>query len=687
VSVAEEPGAEAVEAAGEPLRSPLPLGPVPRPGARAFLELDRTDVIWLVVLVAIAFVIRVASPIYPNFLGSTTSNHGVAAWGAGYPLNNDGCIPDVPVGHGHKAVKVCGFVFDEVYFPVDAAKDIAGVDYFDPEPPLAKLLMAPPISIGGFNSGAWRTSTMLAGSLLVGLIYLIARRLRRRDRFFAVAAAGFMCFDGLAFVESRTGVIDSIAIMFAALLWYAFLLHWQARTRRQWTATLYFMALIAGLAFGAKLTALAPLVVGVVLIVGRFAEPLALDMFPSLRGLRARTGGGDAVMWRDSAGGGRALLHYGLAAIVGISIFSATFSRYLTIPHDTVYHFNGCTQESGLTLASVGKQTVPRFHTIGNTSGIGVVTSRIRGGWNTVVGAERNIIEVMVAGLQYHNAECHGHPYASDWYSWPVAYHPVLFYADYKSFHTPAGVDERGWITDMGNPAVWWMAIPALLFCLWKAVGGRGARRLTIAAAGVVAFGTFNLAAFGYNAPALRFVGIPLLVGALFYTLERWWPVVVATVGMVGLEEMITNYHAAPRYDLVRVDVGLGFEVGFALMILFGALLVLNAVVSRRFVPSFILLGYFSAWLMWVQGNERRVLFFYHMFGALIFMVLALAYMLSALRRTEMRWGERRISLAPLAYTWCAVVLAAFVFFYPMWTGAPQTLSDWTTRMWLSTWQ
>jgi hypothetical protein len=647
-------------------RGSLPLGPVPRPGARAFLELDRIDVIWLLALVAVAFVIRVASPIYPDFLSSTSTHSGVTHWGVGYPLNNDGCISDVPVGPHHAAKKVCGFVFDEVYFPVDAAKDNAGVDYFDPEPPLSKLVMAPPIILKGFNSGTWRTSTVVAGSLLVGFVYLIARRLRRRDRFFAVVAAGLVCFDGLAFVESRTGVIDSIAIMFAALLWYAFLLHWQARTRRQWTATLYLMALCAGLAFGAKLTALAPLVVAVALILGRFLEPVMMDLFPSLRRLRGG-GGGESMMWRDSAGGGRALLHYGLAAIVGVSIFSATFSRYLTTPHDTVYHFDGCTQEQGLHLASTGHLAVPK--------------------WYDVVTAERNIIEVTEAGLEYHRAECHGHPYASDWYTWPVAYHPVLFYADYKDYKTAAGVDERGWITDMGNPAVWWMAIPALLFCLWKAVGGRGAGRLTVAAAGVVAFGTFSLAAFGYNHAQLRFVGIPFLVGALWYALRRWWPVFLASLGMVALEEMITLYHSAPRYDLVRVSVGLGFQVAFVAMVVFGALLVANAVMTRRFVPSFILLGYLSAWLMWEHGNERRVLFFYHMLGALLFMALALAYALTALRRVEVRWGERRIPMAALSYAAVALVLAAFVFFYPMWTGAPQTVSDFTTRMWLATWQ
>jgi len=239
----------------------------------------------------------------------------------------------------------------------------------------------------------------------------------------------------------------------------------------------------------------------------------------------------------------------------------------------------------------------------------------------------------------------------------------------------------------MGNPALWWMAIPALLFCLWKAVGGRGAGRLTVATAGVVAFATFNLAGFGFNDAQLRFVGIPFLVGALWYALRRCWPVLLASLGMIALEEMITLYHAAPRYDLVRVSVGLGFKVAFVAMIVFGALLVANAVMTRRFVPSFILLGYLSAWLMWEHGNERRVLFFYHMLGALLFMALALAYALTALRRVEARWGERRIPMAALSYAAVGVVLAAFVFFYPMWTGAPQTVSDFTTRMWLASWQ
>lgn len=657
-----------------PERVPVEPGAVPRTGARAFLELGRPDLIWVLVLVVAAFVVRVASPVYLNLLDPSATQRNVAtAWGVGYPLNRDGCIDDVPVGPHYSKKRVCGFVFDEVYFPVDAAKDAAAVDYFDPEPPLAKLLMAPPIIISGFNSGAWRTTTVIAGSLLVGLVYLIARRLRRKDRFFAVAAAVFMCFDGLSFVESRTGVIDIIAIMFAALLWYAFLLHWQARTRKQWTATLYFMALCAGLAFGAKLTALAPAAVAAVLIIGRFLEPAALDFVPALRRIRGPRAG-DAMMWRDAAGGLRAFGHYVAAIVVLVALFSACFSRYLSYQHTTVYHFTDCTQESGLVLSSTDTLDVPWTH-----------IGRIR--VPDVVTAERNIIDVMAAGLQYHSAECHGHPYASDWYTWPVMFHPVLFYADYKSFRSTAGTPERGWITDMGNPAVWWMAVPALLYCLWKALGGRGAMRLWVFFAGVVGFAAFNLAAFGVGASGVRYVGIPLLLGALVYAFDRWWPALVGTLGMVALEEMITRYHDAPRFDLVRVDVGLGFKVAFAAMVVFGALLVVNAVVTRRFVPSFILLGYLSAWLMWVQGNERRVLFFYHMLGALIFMCLALAYALAHLRRASFTVGSRRVPLASLSYAAIALVLAAFVFFYPLWTAAPITNSDFLMRMWVASWQ
>ena len=83
-------------------------------------------------------------------------------------------------------------------------------------------------------------------------------------------------------------------------------------------------------------------------------------------------------------------------------------------------------------------------------------------------------------------------------------------------------------------------------------------------------------------------------------------------------------------------------------MIVFAALVAVSAVISRRFVPAFIILGYVASWMMWVPGNERRVLFFYHALGMLLFTALALAYALTAMRRIRIPFGRREISLAPV---------------------------------------
>jgi hypothetical protein len=626
--------------------------PLVRAGLRGFLDLTRFDVIAVVVLVVVAFGLRFASPIFPDFLSGSGT---ISALGVGYPTTSGSsaeCTP-VPVGPAgvvngvkvnHIDVNVCGYVFDEIYFPVDAAKDLRqpAESYFDPEPPLAKILMAPPIAFFGFNSWTWRLSTTLFGSLLVGMMYLVALRLRR-DRFFALVTALFICFDGLAFVESRTGVIDIIAIFFVALFYYVFLLHWQARTRAQWRTTLYVMAGVAGLAFAAKLTALAPLVVAGGLIVMRGVTPYLAGFIPWLRRI-AGPGRAETIMWRHAAGP-RAILHYALAGLIALAIFAASFSRYETIQHTDVYFFTGCNPAvSGLPgtpvtlnvpVMKVGSVTVPN-----------------------PVEAIDNIVQITAASLRYHAEECHSHPYSSLWLTWPIMEHPVLFYA--TSQPNNGAVAE---ITDMGNPAIWWLGILALLFCLWRLTRG-----------------------------------------------PNWWRLLVALIGLGSLVAMIIIYQSAVRYhnpnnfntsytasqftalfhmdpssqyEIARTYPGSWFAIAFVGMVVFAALVALSAAISRRFVPAFIILGYVASWMMWVPGNERRVLFFYHALGMLLFTALALAYALSALRRVRIPWGDRELSLAPVAYAVIASVLAAFIFFYPIWTAMPQSSADQQMRVWV----
>lgn len=342
-------------------------------------------------------------------------------------------------------------------------------------------------------------------------------------------------------------------------------------------------------------------------------------------------------MWRDSAGRGAAL-HYAAALILVGAIFVASYSRYLTIPHDTVYHFVSCDPKLGLRDGPnprADHQDVPLIRHADGTP-VEIDGHAIP----SIPAAIGNVEEQVWASLNYHDIECRPHPYASRWYTWPVMAHPVLFYADYTSHTTAAGGAETAWITDMGNPALWWPGILALLFCVWRMTRG----------------------------PTL-------------------WRVGTGAVLVAGLGLMIRSFKAGEGALVEVHPPHLPFDLGMLLMVIFGALAVVSAVVSRRFVPALIVLTYLATWLMWVLGNEKRVLFFYHMLGALPYLALAYAYALTALRRVTLRVGGRTVSLAPVSYAALAVVVAGFVFFYPMWTGAPLTPADHAMRIWEGDWQ
>ena len=613
--------------------------PLVRAGLRGLLDLTRVDVALVIGLILLAFLLRFASPIVPNFLGgSAPSAPAIEILGVGHAYNNDpSACEEVP--YGNKVIKACGQIFDEVYFPTDAADDLhsPAISYFDPEPPLVKLLMTPSIAFFGFTTLGWRMTPLLTGSLLCGLMYLIALRLRR-DRFFAILASLLVCLDGLAFVESRLGLIDMPAIFFTALAWYLFLLHWQARTKRQWRLTLYVLAAGLGLAFAAKLTALAPLAVIAALVVFRGLAPYAAAAFPPLRRL-AGSRRYETVLWREAAGS-RAWLHYAVGMLVVVAIFGASFSRYLTISHDDVYQFVSCNPNvQGLTTAPYPNDVKYLPVPVVKVDGVTLPNP---------VQAISNIIAINEASLTYQELECHGHPYASRWYTWPIVEHPVLMYYQSGPLLDAPSYTGTGVITNMGNPAIWWLGIFALLFCVWRMTAGPMWLRAGVGVLMVVSLTTMILT-FHAAEPGID-------------------PVTGTQPGPIG--------PVSPLFTLALLG-GMG---------LFCACAAVFAVVSRRFVPAFIVLGYVTSWMMWVPGNKLRVLFYYHALGMLLFLALALAYALTALRGVRFFAAGRWWSLAPLAYGGIAVVVATFIFFYPIWTAVPLTAPDQAMRLWVAAW-
>ena len=111
------------------------------------------------------------------------------------------------------------------------------------------------------------------------------------------------------------------------------------------------------------------------------------------------------------------------------------------------------------------------------------------------------------------------------------------------------------------------------------------------------------------------------------------------------------------------------------------------AVRRRSITAALIVFAFLAAWLPFVRVT--RVMFLYHMFGGLPFMMLAVAFAIARLRRFELR-----IQLGPaelpaitgthLALAYLGMVVLVFLFFYPLWTGLPLTGEGWMQRIWFS---
>jgi len=371
----------------------------------AWWGIERHDWYWLIALTMVAGILRFGSPIFLDVFAHPGTSAPISAWGIGHNYQD----PSLPgLGEPNDIAPNSPFVFDELYFANDAHRDLLGQDYFDPEPPLAKLIIAIGIKLFGFNSFGWRFMPALFGTALIPLMYLLARQLLT-VRFFAVAAGALTAFDGMTFVESRTAVIDIIPITLAVLAYLLFHLHLNADTvwRRRWT--IIATGVVLGLAIGAKWTTLAAYGTIIVILVFRLI-----------------------VRWTryDRSTGAIALLSLALLPAI---FYSLTFIRYLTITHDITH------------LAQPALSFAP-FHL-------------------NLASAWTELREWHWQTWHYHITLTAPHIFYSPWWSWPLDFRPVVYYYSNQGF----GIDQStgsalvAEIFNLGNPLTWWGASAALV--------------------------------------------------------------------------------------------------------------------------------------------------------------------------------------------------------------------------------
>jgi 4-amino-4-deoxy-L-arabinose transferase-like glycosyltransferase len=103
----------------------------------------------------------------------------------------------------------------------------------------------------GSNAFAWRISGVVFGSVLVGLVYLLAATMFRRRRI-AVLAAAFVAVDGMSYVMSRISMNDIFVATFIAAAYLVFWQVWSGRWARSAWWAIPLVGVLIGLAAATK---------------------------------------------------------------------------------------------------------------------------------------------------------------------------------------------------------------------------------------------------------------------------------------------------------------------------------------------------------------------------------------------------------------------------------------------------
>lgn len=324
-------------------------------------------------------------------------------------------------------------------------------------PPLGKWLIGWGQMLFGADNGAgWRFSTALVGVIAVFLMCRIAFRFFRSAPL-TLCAGLFLALDGVAIVMSRVSILDNHVMIFT------FAGFWAVLKDRDWSREKLALAAARNRAGsgGSLPSSLGP---------GARASGRLVRPWLILAGLFIGLGCG--VKWSSG---------YALA-VFGILVYAWDTGAYRAI---------GTTRWVSAGILRGGLPAFANFVPIALLGYVGTWTSwflderSYKRGWAE---AQRKIGETvpfeslgdaLAEWIAYHREmmEFHlglssEHSYQSQPWQWIIQHRPV-------SFYWPSGdkiVQDCGAercvqaITSIGNPAVWWLAIPGLLIVIYLAV-------------------------------------------------------------------------------------------------------------------------------------------------------------------------------------------------------------------------
>ncbi len=305
-----------------------------------------------------------------------------------------------------------GTVFDESVFGRTAYEFLTGhPSYEDTHPPLGKILIAAGIAVFGMNPFGWRIAGVIAGFLLLILIWKFAELLLE-DEWLAVGVLALLTLDFMHFTESRLAHVDSFLVLFMTGMYYFMYRYYRV-------------------------------------IHGKTGEHPDMDHPASGEILERTCTGWKELFWSGCCMGcaiackwsgcyGAAGLALVWLFIMGSGLKKRTISRQYC--QRTVLVCVLCFIVIPILIYLVSY--LP-FRTADPSAGY----------WERLIQNQKDI-------FQYHISHNPFHKQGSRWYQWPLMIRPIRL-------GTVRFPDETGeFLILMGNPAFWWGGILLLFACL-----------------------------------------------------------------------------------------------------------------------------------------------------------------------------------------------------------------------------
>lgn len=329
----------------------------------------------------------------------------------------------------YKRSYLSGMIFDEIYHARTAYEFLHRMEPYEwTHPPLGKLLISIGIAVFGMNPFGWRVIGTLFGAAMIPIMYLFGLKLFNK-KFYAFCAAFLMMFDFMHFSLTRIATIDVYGTFFIILMYYFMYDYFVNKSYvlgfRQSLKPLFLSGLFFGFGAASKWIGL--------YAGGGLALLFFLTKYQEYRDFArlSKTKAAKEAPWVKQ-----------FIPVYLVRTILLCIPAFIIIP-GIIYSLS----------------YIPFFNVAGGGHDLGY------------------ILQSQSDMLRYHSKDVLNatHPFSSRFWEWPLMRRPL---ETYVGGELTSGMSSS--MTIMGNPAIWWVGIIAVIAAAILAVRKKDRKMLVI---------------------------------------------------------------------------------------------------------------------------------------------------------------------------------------------------------------